>query len=419
MEGNQITSVPKELCKKKDMMRGDVKHYGCDAILCKPGTASLFGRQNSTETECTPCDMASSATFWGSTSCGTEADQNEVDPTKPDQYLTLALLYDTCGGDNWVKKSNWKEKDVSVCKWHGISCNEQELVHAIRLGSNNLVGTPPQELFDLPHLKWLWLHSNPVQFSFSNIGNARELIELRLDSTGLTSVEGLGDARSIQILDLRFNQLLGPFPEEILQLKTLEVLSLADNDLGGQLPDVAGLVELKTLRLGSNSFSGSLPSFESSSQLRALDLSQNELVGSIPSSFLEAVGIDRHVELNLASNRLTGTVPVELDRFREMTLYLRDNRITSLPNELCDRDNANWNNGDVGQYSCDAILCPPGTFNKLGRQKSQETPCGACDISIFFGQVNCNTALSSSGWSLAHKSAWVMLSSFVVFCTSV
>ena len=81
-------------------------------------------------------------------------------------------------------------------------------------------------LFDLPDLGELWLYSNPITFRFDNIARAKGLYSLRLDSTNLASVSGIGSAPSLEFLDLRFNRLKGRFPKEILSLETLKTLSM-------------------------------------------------------------------------------------------------------------------------------------------------------------------------------------------------
>ena len=48
-------------------------------------------------------------------------------------------------------------------------------------------------------------------------------------------------------------------------------------------------------------------------------------------------------------------------RFDDLTLYVRDNKITQLPAALCDADNKSWNQRDVTFFGCDGLMCPPGT----------------------------------------------------------
>ena len=221
IEGNRITDVDDRFCENPAWMNGLIEDYGCDAFMCEPGFHSVYGRQNTTDSACKKCDVSTDPTpYWGSVSCDSEVDEQTV----------LELLYSACGGDKWHKNDNWLKTD-DICTWYGVECRDSgsKTVHALRLGANNLVGTPPEELFRLPSLHTLWLHSNPLDFKFKGIGNAKNLIELRLDSTGLSSVAGVGQGTSLIKLDLKYNQIRGRFPMELLDLEKLESLSLTDN----------------------------------------------------------------------------------------------------------------------------------------------------------------------------------------------
>ena len=44
------------------------------------------------------------------------------------------------------------------------------------------------------------------------------------------------------------------------------------------------------------------------------EFSDNDLVGDIPKSFLDSISARKPIEVDLSSNRLTGGVPIELDR---------------------------------------------------------------------------------------------------------
>ena len=125
---------------------------------------------------------------------------------------------------------------VDICYWFGISCNSGGSIDSILLGANNLVGTTHRSIFYLENLEWLWLYSNPIQFSFHGIGEAKSLTSLLLDSTGLKSLEGIGVAYQLIDLDVSFNSLSGPISDELTKLANLESISLSDNDLTGAVP---------------------------------------------------------------------------------------------------------------------------------------------------------------------------------------
>merc|ERR1712038_601325 len=145
--------------------------------------------------------------------------------------------------------------------------------------------------------------------------------------------------------------------------------------------------------MGSNKFTGSLPSFSRHTQLRTIDLSNNMITGSIPTDLLDAVGTQEHILIDLSSNRLEGNVPEELGRFKELTILLRNNLLTGIAPELC--ENEDWNDGDVGTFECDGLMCPPGTYAPAkGRQARDGSECIDCSAAKFYGQSECVDLLS-------------------------
>lgn len=109
------------------------------------------------------------------------------------------------------------------CKWHGVICvgEEDELnldtfsntpnrrhlqtqsaddskVIGISLKENNLVGRTPSSLFQLPNLQSLYLSYNPqLDVSFLGGDQATKLVQLKLHSTGLTSMNGLDNFKRL------------------------------------------------------------------------------------------------------------------------------------------------------------------------------------------------------------------------------
>ena len=361
-------------------MGGAIGRVGCDAFLCPPGTASPSGRANDT-VACQDCSSTDAAKYYGSVSCNEVSSERKI----------LLRLYQRCGGIEWYRKDGWAGND-DVCQWFGVSCHEDGSIKAIDLSANNLVNEPPWEIFELQRLESLVLSSNPIGFSFGGLDKARRLVELRLDSIGLSSVEGLEQGTGLTNLNLRFNDLEGTFPQEMLALTNLRELNVANNRLDSQVPNLSKLTQLRSLRLGDNAFSGPLPSFEDMVVLATIDLSDNLLSGSIPLNFLDKVSPKAMLTVDLANNDLTGRLPFELDRFENMTIYLRDNRIDELDGIFC--DNKAWNGGDVEHFSCNGLLCPPGTSTGIGRQSMSTitSPCQRCENrnAQYYGMTTCD-----------------------------
>ena len=142
--------------------------------------------------------------------------------------------------------------------------------------------------------------------------------------------------------------------------------------------------------------------------LSSLDLSDNWLTGTIPGNLLESLQAGSKTVVDLSSNLLSGIVPGELSRHHaELDIYLRDNKLSDIGNELCSA--VGYNGGDVGAYGCDAILCPAGFFLEgTGRASQERGPCVSCPQTVYFGSSTCgvtSSALSISAWSIAVVSA--------------
>lgn len=91
------------------------------------------------------------------------------------------------------------------------------------------------------------------------------------------------------------------------QLDQLRVLSLKENLLAGQIPELPGLANLKSLFLNNNKFSGRIPaSLSLMHRLKVIVLSENMISGQIPQAF---VSLSRLYVLFVQDNRLTGAVP--------------------------------------------------------------------------------------------------------------
>jgi Leucine-rich repeat (LRR) protein len=382
LQDNLLTAIGDGLCEQSQWLDGSVGRYKCDAILCPAGEYSPIGRQSTESNACELCPEAEDSPYIGVSFCLSIQKKNEKE--------ILGKLFQATNGENWKNKEGWMDDAFDICQWYGISCREGSTVESVLLGSNRLTGTPPTELFELPNLKFLWLYSNPIDFSFEGIGQASSLRSLLLDSTKLRSLEGIGSARSLVDVDVRFNNLAGTIPKELDNLVNLQSFTCSQNDFSGPVPELTALRKLNTLRMSNNQLTGTLPTFASHPELKSLDLSENNLIGTIPSNFMESVNEQQTIFLDLSENRLTGNVPGELSRFAELTLYLRENRIEGIDPGLCSMDG--WNEGDVGSFQCDGILCPTGTYSPTGRASRTGATCELCSQNTYFGSTTCGSS---------------------------
>jgi Leucine-rich repeat (LRR) protein len=401
---NMISGVPSAFC---DSSRGLVySQFGCDAFLCKPGSYNRQGRQ---ESEDTPCEDCPEASYFGEVTCEPPAASPTANAPPVVEKEVLIKLYTSCGGENWDEQENWLSNDKSVCSWAGVQClaGLDNTVEALELGANNLKGSPPTELYALPNLKSLSLYSNPLSsVSFEGIQYAKNLTELLLDATGISSIAGIEKAPSLKFLNIRFNSFQGTFPSELTQLTSLQILTMAYNALTGTLPSsIEYMTNLEALLVSHNQFSGNLHSVNFPSSIRRLDLSDNRLVGSIPESFLTLIPFSAELEVDLSSNHLEGSIPTALTRFVNLNIYLKDNKLTEINEQLCSMND--WNEGDVGRFGCNGILCPVGQFSPNGRHSSSGE-CQECASgrALHLGASNCD---DSSGSSVENRVANILL----------
>lgn len=383
---NYITAIGDGLCNQSEWNDGNVGKFGCAGILCPAGTFSPSGRQTSSVHTCDSCPGEENSSYLGDATCATLVKQQEKE--------ILGKLFQATNGNNWKNKDGWMDANSDVCSWYGIVCREGSTVESVHLGSNLLVGSIPKEIFELPNLKSLWIYSNPVQFSFDGIGKATKLKSLRLDSTKLQSLNGIGDGLSLVDIDVGFNQLVGQIPTEVQNLVNLESFSGSINAFTGPVPDFSNLRKLSAVRLSDNKLTGTLPSFSRHSNMKAIDLSDNNLDGPIPSNFLETVNQEESLIVDLSDNMLTGNVPGSLGRVKDLTIYLRDNRIVGIDPSLCSKDD--WNKGDVGSFQCDGILCPSRTYAVNGRASRTGSSCESCNKNQYYGGSTCGASAGTA-----------------------
>ncbi|KAK9077129.1 hypothetical protein SSX86_005465 [Deinandra increscens subsp. villosa] len=127
---------------------------------------------------------------------------------------------------------------------------------------------------------------NPCTWFHVTCNNENSVTRVDLGSAGLSGqlVPELGQLTNLQYLELYSNNITGNIPDELGNLKSLLSLDLYLNQLHGKIPATLGnLKKLLFLRLNNNSLEGSIPdSLTTISHLKILDLSNNNLTGVVP-----------------------------------------------------------------------------------------------------------------------------------------
>jgi Leucine-rich repeat (LRR) protein len=442
LQGNKFTGIAPGVCKMTKWNDGDVLDNSCDGILCPINMFSPIGR-TSPEAKCESCPAFTASLYLGAIECSTDDEQYEKEEMK-----ILQNLYNNLNGNGWYSQDNWYNEDVSFCLWYGIICapGETDSIEAIRLPNNDLVGQLPSEIYNLPNLKELNLGGNKIAMTYNGIEKASKLKFMNIDNLGLNNMSGIEASPSLRILHAASNQFVN-FPYEVKSLSNLEVLYLSSNKFNIDLPDLSGLTQLSYLEckecaltgkvpswlgimtslqylsLSGNmltgiipnelnnlkllehldlseqtprggGLTGELPSFSTLEHLSNLYLNRNKLSGQIDPSFLQNTNVIS-VSVDLRYNELSGGIPnIFTQRFDDISLLMAENKIDAIP-DGCDFDtyDLGWNQGDVRQFGCDALLCEPGFFSPIGRKTSgNRYNCEVCDVAevdSYYGSTTC------------------------------
>lgn len=284
----------------------------------------------------------------------TERTYEEEEEEVIDEMEVLMTLYNTTGGSNWRRNTNWGS-DLPLGDWFGVNTDAEGKISSINLGFNRLTGNIPPELGLLKNLETLRLGENlltgSIPAEMGGLSNLREVNltdnqltgELPSELCELTNLEhlflasneffgsipaALGQLTNLKEIYLGENQLSGSIPSELGQLSSLEILNLRENQLSGSIPsELSQLVHLIELDLSRNELEQTIPSqLGQMTSLEELSLSKNELIGEIPVELGQMVSLEA---LNLSSNQLVGEIPVELGQLSELvSLALGSNPLT-------------------------------------------------------------------------------------------
>ncbi|KAM0938890.1 putative non-specific serine/threonine protein kinase [Dioscorea sansibarensis] len=158
----------------------------------------------------------------------------------------------------------------------------------VQLGNNELVGPIPRTISSLCKLRTLDLSSNNITG----------------DTASLTQISASCAASSLEVLNLRNNNLTGNLSDWLVKFERLDTLDLGHNSLQGVIPGSIGkLSALKYLMLNHNGFNGTLSeSIGQLTELILLDLSFNSLDGVV--SEFHFANLSKLEQLSLASTSL-------------------------------------------------------------------------------------------------------------------
>jgi Leucine-rich repeat (LRR) protein len=248
--GNEIEGpLPESFCNMGRWMSGLVEQYGCNAILCPAGFYNDHGLQVEDQHPCTEC-KAFPSPYFGATRCGSP------ELKIPPELKILADLYLTLQGSQWEQNDGWNQFDTLIqnshidsadlselvpCSFYGIICSNAGQVEILTLGNNGLKGKIPASVFRLPGLVELDMSYNYVDVDddsggFATLKDATKLARLKLSHTNIASLEGIGQAVTLEELHLDGSDFESSLPSELFDLTNLRVLHLDASFLTGPLP---------------------------------------------------------------------------------------------------------------------------------------------------------------------------------------
>ncbi|WP_437400077.1 leucine-rich repeat domain-containing protein [Flagellimonas lutimaris] len=260
-------------------------------------------------------------------------------PCEPRDRAALIALYNALDGPNWINNTNWNTA-APLNTWYGVTTDSNGCVIEIDLnptntagGNNGLTGTLPDELGYLLNLQFLDLtHQNIMGPIPNTLGNLRELRWLEMDNNQLTGpIPGtFGYLTNMEFLSIRSNQLTGPLPDEIGNMSALGYLILDGNQISGEIPvSIGNLSNLEIVWLFENEFTGAIPSsIQNLGQLSQLLLNDNQLSGEIPDIW---TSLPNMVGIWLDNNMLTGEIPPSIFQLSQLEqLALQDNQLSGI-----------------------------------------------------------------------------------------
>ncbi|XP_047317249.1 polygalacturonase inhibitor-like [Impatiens glandulifera] len=180
------------------------------------------------------------------------------------------------------------DPQTDCCKWYGLQCHltTNRVINLDISYGQRSVHIPPA-VGDLPYLEILFFHKLP-----NFVGTIPQTL------TKLTH---------LKYLIISWTNISGPIPDFIGQIKSLEYINLSYNNLSGSIPpSLSDLPNLTELNLGRNKLTGSIP--DSFGKFKgtppSLYLSHNQLTGYVPKS----LGLLKFPSLDFSRNKLQGDI---------------------------------------------------------------------------------------------------------------
>ncbi|XP_024980438.1 probable LRR receptor-like serine/threonine-protein kinase At4g37250, partial [Cynara cardunculus var. scolymus] len=279
---------------------------------------------------------------------------SSISALNSDGILLLSFKYSVLS-DPFSVLDNWNYDDLTPCSWQGVTCEPtlqfDSNVVSLVLPDSHLLGSIPQDLGMLPHLRSLDLSNNSLNGTLPpSIFNSSVLESLSLSSNVISGElpELISGLHSLKVLNLSDNAFAGKLPEALASMNNLTAVSLKNNYFSGSIP--GGFDHVEVLDLSFNLFNETLPLDFGGERLRYLNLSNNKLSGSVSPEF--AGKIQAIATIDLSFNNLTGEIPQLLSLSNQKTEFFAGNldlcgkpldRMCTIPSSLSTPPNVTAN----------------------------------------------------------------------------
>ncbi|KAL3936933.1 MAG: hypothetical protein SGBAC_007848 [Bacillariaceae sp.] len=158
------------------------------------------------------------------------------------------------------------ELDISYMLWYGQLqpgvFQPLQNLEFLAMGGNEYNSALPNDLFQLPKLKFLYAEFTNVQGDLSFVGDLTAIQELWIDQNPLTGTipVSIGNLAAIESLSFTLCQISGSIPTTVGNLQLLRQTWMSNNDLTGSIPqEFANLGNLERLHLQGNNLNGAMP----------------------------------------------------------------------------------------------------------------------------------------------------------------
>jgi Leucine-rich repeat (LRR) protein len=177
------------------------------------------------------------------------AEDAQVDYSGYHNREILLGLFQATGGFDWTDSTNWFQQRTDLCEWKGVTCytdtesdgRRNGHIRQINLRSNNLKGTVPAVVFEIPFLESLNVEDNAdLNIDFSGLNKAQFLNDLSISKTDVDDISNIGAGSNLKILHMTNLGLKGSLPDSLFDLTALVALYANFNSFSGTIPASIG-----------------------------------------------------------------------------------------------------------------------------------------------------------------------------------